>query len=154
MDYPIIDVSANDDAICLRIANEDEARELRGRHQQPRYIYWVKDRHGNLLRGIDRDGLDRLLGTLRWLDDQDLMKLADEIASMAAKLTAQTSFALYKFEDRLAYELNTVHEMKPYRHVFRYKDVLIGHLVSLDPIPPANVQSPPAVMGDDYNSTK
>ncbi|WSG98790.1 hypothetical protein U8P76_30615 (plasmid) [Rhizobium johnstonii] len=153
MEYPVIDLSS-DDRIQLRAANEDEGRELKRSHQRRTVIYWVKDRHGNLLRGIDREGLDRLLGTLRWLDDQDLMRLADEIAAMAAKLKAQTSFALYKFEGRLAYELSTVYEKELYRRVFRYKDVLIAHLLSLEQPSVASAKSPTTTPGRDYGTTK
>lgn len=149
MSYPVIDIS-HDEIIWLRIANEAELKELRASWQRPTIVYWVKDRNGRLLRGIGREGLDRMLGALRWLDDQEAVKLAAEVASLAVLATSKTSFEIFKQEGRrLAYKLATIFENEPYQYTSLYKDALVAHLQSLKPVRVPEEDALGAAVDDD-----
>ncbi|MBD9541308.1 hypothetical protein IB276_17780 [Ensifer sp. ENS04] len=101
MEYPVIDLVLDEGRMTFREATEAERKEAKGTHRQD-VIYWVKH-NGRLLRAINRDGLDKLLLEIRWIDDQEILKIANNIMIVFAALHSRMMARMFRAEAGISF---------------------------------------------------
>ena len=106
MEYPVIDRSL-EATLNIRAATGSEERDIKASRPIPDTLYWVKTRHGNVLRGINADGLAKLLSAIGWLDKEEATRVSEELRQLRAAAVTNMEYFIRKHENALYFEAHS-----------------------------------------------
>ncbi|MBX5168761.1 hypothetical protein HJB84_02630 [Rhizobium sp. NZLR1b] len=102
----VVEIDKNSACILIRRPDGTEQLQINGK---PHLVYWVRTRYGQVLEGMDADGLANILGHLASIDEAAALEIVSEVDAIAEldlpPTTAVISqddgvkFAIGSFED-------------------------------------------------------
>ncbi|WP_440983819.1 hypothetical protein [Shinella sumterensis] len=91
----VVEIDKNSTCILIRRPDGTEQLQI---NEKPHLVYWLRTRYGQVLEGMDADGLANILGQLASIDVAAALEIVSEIDAIAELDLAPTTAVISQYE--------------------------------------------------------
>lgn len=91
----VVEIDKTSACILIRRPNGTEQLQI---NEKPHIVYWVRTRSGQVLKGMNADGLANILGQLASIDEAAALEIVSEVDAIAELDLAPTTAAISQDE--------------------------------------------------------